>query len=451
MKTIRNGLFVLVILLLAIGIFLIYDDLTRFQEEPFWISATECHPNSDYEKIFSPQVSDPWPNLTIYPLPTISVTPTESLITVQGEAPPQPSSDQFHETFVASQACEITLPDGTSLRLDGIAVSGLEQANHASFTTPPQWLDPVTYLPLNADDTQDWHLKVSQQDRPVLHLHFSTEGEPIGINSAIVFDSATYRRLSWSSSRSDEKFHLDFRLAHQTPLSLALDFAFGPPETKEFRVETGSEIHFQDDTMLQILYAGPGNWNGHTQIPAGITYEHHIYLRPDTEGILALVCVWPELANLQTKFAFDNPPDDWASSHSPFSLHNFSASPSKVPVGQVRHFPNLGRAIFHLAPLPVFPACDNLFEVPIPQQTLQSDLDLRRAIEDFTGVTFSAPHLAEIPCSSLELENATPLDLVQHLESTIGKKIYFHPETRKINTTPPKTKWEKWVERWNGP
>ena len=457
MKRSTATLIALTVVLSVLGAGLFVRDLQTVRESAWELtSAQAARRNSEaFDRVLNPTVTEPWPKLTGSPAPLFINTLEDSGLNVQWEEPSSPNPDQFFTVFAANPAGEVTLPGGGVLRLNAIAFSDFTRDLPLNVSLAQRkllWLDPVTYHPLGAARTQGLPTQAPNSDpAPRLHLHFSTTGPPTRTHWPKIFDAKTKSSLSSGGSQSRGTYHLQLQISLQSPIILALDFAYGTPETKEFSLETSASIGFGDEVAINVIHTSPNNLSFRRSRSSA--HEHHSFFAKNQSGApTAVIGVWPKLAQKQLQFAMPGTTKpDWDNVLNTVAAFYFSPTQNtSPPLAQVRRFPHLGRAVFQLQPIPMFAPGDNLFDLAIPRHLLTRDHDLDDVIREHTGISFFAKLSDHRPYQYTQ-GTISLRDLVRQYQQKSGQKLYFHPKSNRIDTTPPPTRWEELMRWWRGP
>jgi hypothetical protein len=456
---------------------------------PAWFRSAPDAPRplaeADYRKVFDPSLRVPTSALAALPACSPTPRPGTTEIAWEWTAPELPDSDALREIFPADATGLVTLPDGTRLALEAVAlllpsdapVAGKPAGSVARVR--PVWHHPCTGEPLPVPEPSPgvpgpshppsaWTATEQQlpTDRPRLLLRIRKEGTaPFRWHWPRAFDPRTFLTDSRFVSHSEDEIHgafwLDLETWHQAPRRIAVGFAFGEPESRELPLRPGARVTLASGTTAECLGLHPGRFPSRSWGRAG-TRSFASFV-PDSSGKSsgersAILWIWP--------------PHHWEGTtlhrlsgallHAehggfgrPVGTIHFPAAPGdEPPTLLLRKFPRLGLAVFDLPTVPRLPETKDLFAVPIPAATvgsLDEMLDLAKGAAGVTVQRSSGSVLTGSQAFPLTVTDTTPARLLEEWQWQSGLRLHPDPTAKhRLTDRPPPGLWEQMRELWEG-
>lgn len=452
-------------LVVVLGIIFLMDPGDRWESDPSTIRPWALV--SEYERTLSPSTRWALPALADLPLPAVEVVDSEKGIEITGSKMVEFRNEPFHELFFADANGSVTLPDGTRLTLEAIALllpSDVREGDERTYSKGrPEWVDPGSGQPYVGDPGAPWWQKERSlpRDQPRLQIHVKKEGEvPLCWHAPRIFDERTRVSLnsvsSYSEAETDGDFWAGLHTWHQTSVEISVPFAYGPVEERVLEMRQGATVEFGPAARVEVLRLIPGRissseWGG------GSDRFRSFFHRPTDETSTnpersAILFVWPPPAAVMIETLTPDGKGDGLL-HGNDGVANLNQSGEKTTATEVRlrHYPRLGRAVFRLPELPRLPEVDNLFATPIPKLRIDHEnewlahvADAVEARQIHSGAGTPLPN----SLFPMEVEDTTPGKLLAEYERQSGKPVYFDDDTFELTTQPPPGLVEKIREWW---
>jgi len=421
----------------------------------------------EYERSLSPSTRQALPALADLPLPTLTVEESEKGIEITGAKTVEVRNEPCHELFFADANGIATLPDGTRLTLEAIALllpSDVREGDDRTYPEArPDWVDPMSGQPYAGGPGSTWWQEERSlpHDHPHLHLRVKKEGEiPLRWHTPRIFDARSRVNLnqvsSYSETGPDGDFWTDLNSWHQTSMEISVAFAYGPVEERVLEIKEGAAVEFGPAARVEVLRLVPGRvssseWGGG---PDGFrTFLH----RPTNEASTnpersTILFVWPPPAAVMIE-ALTRDGKGEGLLHGNIGVSILSRSGEKATATEVRlrHYARLGRAVFRVPKLPRLPEVDNLFAVPIPKTRIDHENDwLERIASAVEARQIHSGAGTPLPDSlfPMEVEETTPGKLLAEYERQSGKPVTFDDATFEMSTRPPPGLLERIQEWW---
>lgn len=422
-----------------------------------------------YERTLSPSTRRPLPALADLPSPALTIHDSGQELEITGSRADEFRKETCHELFFADANGTGTLPDGTRLTLEAIAVflpsDTADGESRSKRSTRPEWVEPMTGRPFAGDPDAAWwkEKRVPPRDQPHLHLHVNKEGDlPIRWHAPEIFDARTQVRLNSVSSYSITEPHGTFwsglDIWHQTVVEISVPFAFGPVEEQSLEMREGASVEFGTTSRVEVLRLLPGDvslreWGGGSE--GFRSLFHRSDARPGMPPQRTpILFVWPPPASVMIE-VLSHDGDDGSLLHGNDGIANLTqtGADSAATSIRLRRFPRLGRAVFRVPKLPRLTEVGNLFAVPIPKTRISSESDwIRLVAGSVGGRAIHSGSGSAIPDTlfPMEVENTTPAKLLEEYERHLGKPVYFNESTFELGDRPPPGLLERIAEWWRG-
>jgi hypothetical protein len=451
-------------LAVVLGIIFLIDPGDRWESDP---AAIRPWAVEEYERTLSPTTRRALPALADQPMPAVTVVDSEKGIEISGSKTVEFRYEPCHELFFADANGTVTLPDGTRLTLEAIALllpSDVREGDDRTYPeVRPEWVDPRSGRPYAGDPGSTWWQEERSlpHDHPHLHLRVKKEGEiPLRWHTPRIFDARNLVNLSQVSSYSetgpDGDFWTDLNSWHQTSVEISVAFAYGPVEERVLEIKEGAAVEFGPAARVEVLRLVPGrvsssDWGGG---PDGFrTFLH----RPTNEASTnpersTILFVWPPPAAVMIEaLTREGKGEGLLHGNNGVSILSRSGEKATATEVRLRYYPRLGRAVFRVPKLPRLPEVDNLFAVPIPKTRIDHEHDwLERIASAVEARQIHSGAGTPLPDSlfPMEVEDTTPGKLLAEYERQSGKPVYFDDDTFELTRQPPPGLLEKIREWW---
>jgi hypothetical protein len=421
----------------------------------------------EYERTLSPSTRRPLPTLADLPLPDLKIDDSEKGLEITGPTVPEPHDEPFHELFVADANGIATLPDGTRLTLEAIALllpSDPGEGENGSYPERrPDWVRPMTGAPYTGNPDAAWSREPQAlpRQRPSLHLHVKKEGDlPVRWHAPELFDTRTRVSLNSVSSYShggpDGDFWCEIGIWHQTVVEITVPFAFGPIEEQTLDLKEGATATFGTASRVEVLQILPGRVSSYEWGDG--TNGFRIFLhRPVVEPGMPpqrtpILFVWPPPSPVMIEsLSLKKAGGSLLHGHGGIAHFEQTGTDATATSIRLRRFPRLGRAVFRVPTLPRLPVADNLFAVPIPKTRIDSESAwLGLIAASVEGRAIHSGSGAAIPENlfPMEVENTTPAKLLADYERQLGKPVHFDESTFELGDRPPPGLLDRIAEWW---
>jgi hypothetical protein len=451
-------------LLVVLGVVLLIEPGDRWASHP---DAVRPWAVEEYERTLSPSTRVALPALADLPLPAVEVVDSEKGIEITGSKTVEFRNEPCHELFFADGNGTVTLPDGTRLTLEAIALllpSDVRDDDDRTYPKGrPEWVDPRTGQPYVGDSGATWWQKERSlpHDQPRLQIHVKKEGgASLCWHSPRIFDARSRVSLNsvstYSETETDGDFWVGLHTWHQTSIEISVPFAYGPVEEHVLELREGATVEFGPAARVELLRLVPGRvssseWGG------GSDSFRSFFHRPSGEASTnpersAILFVWPPPAAVMIEtLTPDGKGDDLLHGNDGVSYLAQSGEKATATEVRLRHYPRLGRAVFRLPKLPRLPEVENLFATPIPKMRIDRESEWLANVADavearqiHSGTGTPLPH----SLFPMEVENTTPGKLLAEYERQSGKPVYFDDDTFELTGQPPPGLAEKIQEWW---
>jgi hypothetical protein len=421
----------------------------------------------EYERTLSPSTRQALPALADLPLPTLTVEESEKGIEITGAKTVEVRNEPCHELFFADANGTATLPDGTRLTLEAIALllpPDVREGDDRTYPeVRPEWVDPKSGRLYVGDPGAAWWQKERSlpHDQPRLYLHVKKEGEvPLRWHAPRIFDARTRLSLnsvsSYSETEPDGDFWASLHIWHQTSLEISVAFAYGPVEERVLEMREGATVEFGPAARVEVLRFMPGR-SSSNEWGFGTDGFRTFFHRPKDEASTnplrsAILFVWPPPASVMIEALDRNGKGDGLL-HGNNGIANLEQSGERATATEVRlrHYPRLGRVVFRLPKVPRLPEVENLFTTPIPKMRIDHENEwLNHVADAVEGRKIHSGAGTPLPDSlfPMEVENTTPGKLLAEYERQSGNPVYYDEATFELSTRPPPGLLERVQEWW---
>ncbi|MFV1996316.1 MAG: hypothetical protein ACC661_12840, partial [Verrucomicrobiales bacterium] len=413
-----------------------------------------------YEKTFSPAPESPLPTSKSQSVPILDVSLTATEVEVEFTTGERFAVAERFEIFEADARGEVILPGGNRLRLEAITLvqsHEIDWGEKLSQQIRPEWLDPLSLKLLPEEVTKGWPEEGISKEMPnqLLFRVSNSGGVPIMWKAPLVFDDRTliraHSRSRYGLSDGPGRFSVGLHLWHQTPLRVAVNFAFGDARLCDLKLKEGEWADFGDDGFVQVIALAPRRfkWNGWKRRPTGWMTRHQAKFgvmekpwRTPEAGLL--LYVWPprnqQLIDLTMTGSSGRKHFYPVNGGQGISVLTLRQDPAEVSRVRVRRLPRLGRAVFYLPKIPKLQEVENLFETPIPEATIKRGYEFRKLLTATAGIQWKgASSLDKVPASRfpIRLENTSPNELIELHQELTGNPLHFDRETLSVTEQMP--------------
>lgn len=451
-------------MVVVLGIVFLMDPGDRWQSDP---DAIRPWAPVEYERTLSPSTRQALPALADLPLPTVTVVDSEKGIEITATNTVEFPTEPCHELFFADANGTVTLPDGTRLILEAIALllpSDVREGDERTYPKGrPEWIDPGSGQPYKGDPGATWWQKERSlpRDQPRLQIHVKKEGQvPLCWHSPRIFDARTRVCLnsvsSYSEAETDGDFWAGLHSWHQTSVEISVAFAFGPVEDRVLEMRESATVEFGPAARVEVLRLVPGRisssqWGGGSD--SSYSFFHRATDKPSTNPERSpILFVWPPPAAVMVEtLAPDGKGDGLLHGNDGVAILTQSGEKATATEVRLRHYPRLGRAVFRVPKLPRLPEVDNLFATPIPKMRIDHENEwLAHVADAVEGRQIHSGAGTPLPDSlfPMEVEDTTPGNLLAEYERQSGKPVYFDDDTFELTAQPPPGLVEKIREWW---
>lgn len=449
---------------MVLGVVFLTDPGDRWESDPDTIRPWAL---VEYERTLSPSTRQALPALADLPLPTVTVVDSKEGIEITATNTVEFRNEPCHELFFADANGTVTLPDGTRLTLEAIALllpSDVREGDERTYPNGrPEWVDPRSGQPYKGDPGATWWQKERSlpRDQPRLQVHVKKEGEiPLCWHAPRIFDARTRVSLnsvsSYSETETDGDFWAGLHSWHQTSVEISVAFAFGPVEERALEMREGATVEFGPAARVEVLRLVPGRISS-SQWGGGSDSSYSFFHRPPVETSTnpersAILFVWPPPAAVMIETLTPDRKGDGLL-HGNDGVANLNQSGEKATATEIRlrHYPRLGRAVFRVPKLPRLPEVENLFATPIPKIRIAHENEwLAHVVNAAEARQIHSRAGTPLPDSlfPMEVEDTTPGKLLAEYERRSGVPLYFDDATFELTKQAPPGLIERIREWW---
>lgn len=446
-----------VVVVLLLGVLMVF---TIALQPRFYRSPDKAAPSDQdwYSNVFDPAKRVAIPDLLSHPiLPTkVESVPgsrgggEDTNVSFEGRYPKFPSENLLYEIFPSDSTGIVTLPDGNRLNISAVAIALPTDTEWEGEETPPEkipdWRDPYTgeSLSFSPGDPLWSQKRAVSAVRPKLHFRVQVEGDaPIRWLIPSVHDAQTKRSVGAVSGpvyKGEGFFSMDLEIWHQTALDVGVEFYFGDPEVQTLPVKKGAEIRFGNNAIVQVKDVFPAGYRFVSWVGGGSRYMFHSKPPKEIQMGMALQ-VWPPCNTqlIDYEIVGTKEPHRVYGSYGLVG-YRFPKGMKNVSEIQLRRYPRLGRAKFHLTTIPRLPEVSNLFASPISKIRIKYPGNLASHAADAAEVKYDRSiSSSDLPKSKFPmiLTDTTPAKIFVQIEEMSGQTLYFDSNEMEVTARKP--------------
>lgn len=391
-----------------------------------------------------------------YRLPIATSTLKEGILRIESKTADATSGVTADIRVInAGQNLQANIRPDLTISLRGLAVlwPDRELLSSEERYVPAQFIHPHTHepkddaIPKEGYGTPSFYLSGSNAWPEVMFALETSNYEDFRWLGFRLLNAVNHTSLSSGSSYHHAKISrmsTRFEAWHNPPFFLAVDFAYGPAESRMLKMEPGAVALFsQAKVELNSLHRGKWSQGGRSMGSGKVTQTLTLRSPKDKQGHAGILNYAPKEFGTRLQCRLPDGSSPFVHTSDGFA---FWSSSEKLPEDEIelRFLPNYGRIIFELPPLPGGPnngvPIENLFDVRIPYLEARSSYQLLEIIRKSTDLSTSLR--AYSSGTSDEFDNATIAELLEHyrLNAGIGRVSVDQTNHELIN---PPSFWKR--------